>query len=89
VVQEIAGRAHGRVGGDAAFLICNLADPTYGNVPIPRQCVDTDSQGAHEFLAENFAGMNRGQYFPHRFPPLSGNRRSLWEGEPVYQAIVD
>src|SRR5258708_1293778 len=56
---EILAEAQRSVGSDGAFAVDNVADPVWRNGDLARERVDAHLHRLHEFLVEDFAGVDR------------------------------
>jgi len=57
--SEEAGESQSGVCGNAPFSPHDLGNPRYRNIDTPGQRIRGEAQGAHEFLLEDFSGMDR------------------------------
>jgi len=57
--SEEAGESQSGVCGNAPFSPNDLGNPRYRNIDTPGQRIRGEAQGAHEFLLEDFSGMDR------------------------------
>jgi hypothetical protein len=55
---EVASKAQGGIGGDAALLLDDGEDTGGGDAEGERESVDREAEGAHEVFEEVFAGVD-------------------------------
>src|SRR5258706_280809 len=72
---EIDAEAERGIGGDGAGAVHDAVNPIGRDVEITCKAIDADTEGSHEFLEQNFAGVNRRELFGGSTSALSDSQR--------------